>query len=389
LQRLKLKKEEEKNAKKKEEENKKEVGIDPSKSEVVGIFWNVMVIGVESKFIFYPKNNSGKLMTSNDFKFDIYCMSDEDAEYVPKLACVSPKVLSDGGYEFTFTPSNEFNQTWYSFDISQKENILAQNTNVLIGTEKKIETEMKKYAKKIQQLGIKEKDSASTGLETKLGGQIQKLQTKLDSYEEVMKFLQSSKVQEIVDPMSSPTVKVLPKKLPPTPTKKPEVKIDAKKSYVHGHCWTVMMIGLKCSLFFFPMDSNGQIVKCDDLKFEIYCMSDEDAEDIPKLACISPSSILSNGGVEFSFTPNESFNQTWYSFDIVKGNEILAQNTNVLIGSKKKIETEMKKYLKKIQQLEIKEKDSASTGLETKLGGQIQKLQTKLVEYEKLMKTLQ
>ena len=389
LERLKKKREEQKIEKEKSKENL----IDVSKSEVIGVFWNAMMIGIESKFKFYPRNGNGKLMKIENLVFEIYCMADEDDEDVPKLATIkSNKIDKDGGIEFKFTPSNAFNQNlWYSFDIANGDEIVAQNSNVLIGTDKKIENEIKKYEKKIKQLEIKQSDSAATGLETKLGGQIEKLQKKLTSYKKLIEEIQkkNSIQKESSSPVASPSTSIIEKKIPP-PIKKPEIIIDPSKSIVWGHCWTVMMIGLKCSIVFYPLDSNGKIVKVDlqKIKFEIYCMADEDDENVPKLACVPPCLVRSDLGIEFQFTPSNDFNQTWYSFDIAYGDEILAQNSNVLIGTKSKIENEIKKYSKKIKQLEIKQKDSAATGLETKLGGQIEKLQKKMVEYEKLISTL-
>eukprot|EP01080_Neovahlkampfia_damariscottae_P008875 gene8875-824_t len=373
IERLKLKKEQQKKL--------NEFSIDPTKSEIVGVFWNAMMIGVEGKFKFYPKNENGKIVKVDGLEFEIYCMADEENENIPKLASISSsKIDTDGGIEFKFTPSNEFNQNWYSFDISNKGEIVAQNTNVLIGNEKKIETEMKKYEKKIKQLEIKQSDSAATGLETKLGGQIEKLQKKFIAFKNLLQQVETE----------SPKVNIVEKKTPPPPVKKPEINIDISKSVVWGCCWTVMMIGLKCSIVFYPLDSNGKIVKVDlsKIKFEIYAMADEDEEDVPKLACVPPCLVRPDFGIEFQFTPNDEYNQTWYSFDIAYGEEILAQNSNVLIGSKSKIENEIKKYAKKIKQLEIKQSDSAATGLETRLGGQIEKLQKKMIEYEKLMKLI-
>jgi len=172
-----------------------------------------------------------------------------------------------------------------------------------------------------------------------------------------------------------PVIRIVDSTLPPPPVavNNADLEIDSLLSSVVGDCWNVMMIGVENVFVFYPRNKLNNVIKSKDLvlKFEVTTMADDD-ENGGTVASLDPSQILADGGIEFRLTPDEKFNETWYTFDLVQnGEEIVYQNTNVLITSRRKIEIEITKLTKKINQLEIKQNDSAALGMETKLDSQI------------------
>jgi hypothetical protein len=182
-----LRKEKEAAIRLEQEKKKREMPeIDVKKSQVIGSAWSCMVIGLDYTIKFYPVSSSDQPVKVNDLSFRISTMADDDDDEGGVIDTLKPVELKNNAYIFKYSATDKLTHIWYTFDILQGENIVAQSLNVLIGPKKKLTTEIDKLGKKIQQLHVKQNDSGALGMETSLGGQISKLQTKVDAYKALL-----------------------------------------------------------------------------------------------------------------------------------------------------------------------------------------------------------
>jgi len=171
--------------------------ISAENSSVIGVCWNVMMVGFDNVFAFLPRNASNDIvkvdLRKRELRLVIVPVAEEEdgrEENEYENAVITPSIMNpDGSIEFHVKPTENFTHTWYNFTIYQREDVVAQSTNALIGTRKKIDVETEKLTKKMKHLLLKQNDSGAMGLETKLSGQIAKIQSKRDAYQSYIKTL--------------------------------------------------------------------------------------------------------------------------------------------------------------------------------------------------------
>lgn len=160
-------------------------------SQVAGCAWHCMMIGCDNLFVLYPLDSTAKMihLDVKNIRFQVLPMSeDDDHEDNTLLADIQPTGYhgTTSGIAFKFAPNDSYTHIWYHFQIVSGDTLLADNQNVLIGTQRKIRVEIEKLEKKIAQLHLKQSDSGAMGMEKTLSGQIAKLDTKRKAYQEYM-----------------------------------------------------------------------------------------------------------------------------------------------------------------------------------------------------------